>query len=63
MSQSNDSASKNESKWKFQLRKPPTVAFSQYESGDEPGWRCWPGVAPELNNPLKLTWTCSFLRL
>jgi len=45
-SQSNDSAIQNESKWKFQWRKPGKVAFSQYKSRDEPEWRCWPGVAP-----------------
>jgi len=41
-SQSNDDASQNENKWKFQWRKRRTVLFSQNKSHDEPEWRCWP---------------------
>jgi len=42
-SQSNDGASQNESKLKFQWRKPRLVSFSQNKLSDEPEWRCWPG--------------------
>jgi len=42
-SQSNDNASQDESKWKFQWRKRRTILFSQNKSYDEPEWRCWPG--------------------
>ena len=52
MSQSNDIASQNESKWKFKRRKPQTVASSQYKSSqynsrNERDWRCSTGVVPQ----------------
>ena len=36
MSQSNDSASQIESKWKFELHKPQAVAFSHYKWHHKP---------------------------
>jgi len=45
MSQSNNNASKNENKYKFQWRKHRAVLLSQNKSCDEPEWRFWPGVA------------------
>jgi len=43
-SQSNDSASQNDSKWNFQWHKTQTVAFSQFKVRDEPEWRYWHGA-------------------
>jgi len=47
-SHSNDNASQNESKWKFQWRKRRTVLSSQNKSYDEPDWRCWPFLSPAV---------------
>jgi len=49
-SQSHKNASQNESKWKFQWHKSQMVAFSPLR--DEPGWRYWTRVTPQLMSSL-----------
>ena len=56
-SHNNDSTTQNESKWKFQWRKPRTVASSQYKLRDEPELRCWPVVTPDMANKFSIGFT------